>query len=140
MSLWMRRQCRRMPPKFLISRPGRVCRQIRGPWRKLLRMSLDLLHQQVDGLLQLRVMAFHYQVRPILHGDVRFHAAIFNQPLTIQRVERELGPRNIAAVDERNLAADTPHAAPGALADDWSELVLLKKVSEEVSVRRGVVI
>src|SRR6185437_930075 len=93
-----------------------------------------------DGLLQLRVLPFHYQVGAILDHNVGLHAAVLHHPLAVEVVARGLGTRNVASIHKRYLAADATHSAPGAFADEGAEFVVLEVIAEYVTVRGSITI
>src|SRR6185369_9978268 len=117
-----------------------IGRQIGGPRGQLLRIGLDFLQHDFDGLLQLRVLPFHYQVGAILDHNVGLHAAVLHHPLAVEVVARGLGTRNVASIHKRYLAADATHSAPGAFADEGAEFVVLEVIAEYVTVRGSITI
>ena len=55
--------------------------------------------------------------------------------MAVEAVERKFWARDVAAVHERDFAADAANAAPGAHADYRAEFVVLEEVGEEVAIR-----
>src|SRR4029077_11552279 len=99
-----------------------------------------VFHHQFDGFFQLWVLAFHEQVWAVLNYHVRLHAFVFDDPFAVEVVAGKLRTSDVTAVNQRNRATDTAYPTPGTFADEWSELVILEVVAEQVAVRRGIVI
>src|SRR6202035_1187043 len=71
---------------------------------------------------------------------VGLYAAILDQPLAIETVEREFRTRDVSAVHERYIAANASHATPRPLTDERAQFVLLEEVAEKIAIRRGIMI
>src|SRR3974390_2796319 len=103
-------------------------------------MRRNLLHDEVNRLLQLRVVSGEDLTGQVVNLDVGRHSTVLDQPLAVESVERELGRGHIAAVDQRNVAANAAYTSPGALANQRTEFVHLEKVAEEITVGGGIVV
>ena len=90
-------------------------------------MRRNLLHDEVNRLLQLRVVSGEDLTGQVVNLDVGRHSTVLDQPLAVESVERELGPGHIAAVDQRNVAANAAYTSPGALPISGPSLYTLKK-------------
>ncbi len=64
----------------------RVGRQVWRPRRQFPGIGLDLLHQHVDGFLQLRILSLNDQVGWIIDHNVGLNSAVLNHPLAVKAV------------------------------------------------------
>ena len=107
-----------------------IRREIGRARRELLRTRLDLLHDFLDGAFELRILAAEYVVRAVVHLDIGSDTAVLNNPFAI----------DIAAVDQRDVAAYATDASPGAFANEWAQLIRLEELAEDVAVRSSVLV
>jgi hypothetical protein len=115
-----------LPTPLASSQGESLLRRLRR-WRDLplaLRLaSLQLLHDFLDGALELVVGASVLARGVVVDYDVGIDAVAFDDPLlAVDGVGGELGFAQGAAVDEGDGAADADGAAPAAFADQLAEL------------------
>src|SRR5580658_1232480 len=105
------------------------------------RIVLDLLLQQVDAGLELRVGSAKRCVGQIIDGDVGFHAVALNEPaLAIGAVDADFRGRGESVVRLDIAAGEPDFAAPGAGADDSAHPEMLEALRESFAVRCGLLI
>jgi hypothetical protein len=97
----------------------------------------DLVQEHLHRLLELRVAAGDHLVRQVVDLDVRIDAVVLDDPFAVQAIDAELGEGDVAAVDERDVAADADQAAPGARADHRPQLVGLEVVWQRIAAAAG---
>src|SRR5262245_54561518 len=83
----------------------------------LWRVLLQFLHDQLDRLLELRVLAGNNIGRPLLDLDVRSDAFILDGEAGLWGPEGEAGGGDAAAVHQRRIATDADQPAPCPLAN-----------------------
>src|SRR3984957_16500265 len=65
---------------------------------------------------------------------------VLDRPLTIERVDRVLGNRDVPAVHQLPIAADAAYPAPGARPDQLAETIEMEQIREDIAIRSGPVI
>ncbi len=93
-----------------------------------------MLHDLLDGALQLRVLAPDYVVGAVVNFDVGSDATILHHPLAVQVVPGEFGASDVATIDERNVPADAADSSPSAFADERAEFVDFEKLAEDIAI------
>src|ERR1700745_3344298 len=116
---------------LLQPRPVGVRRQIRRPFRQHWCIRLNLLDHFLNCTVELLVLTFPHANRTIVDFNVRRNAPVFDDPLAVEVVARELGSGDVPAVEQRHLPADAAHTAPCSFADERTELVNLKHLAED---------
>src|SRR5262245_3900688 len=99
----------------------------------LRRVLLQLLHDQLDRLLELRVLARDDILRPLLHFDVRSDAFVLDGEAGVRGPEGHARSGDIPAVHQLRVAANADEPAPGPLADQGPQLVLAEHPREHVA-------
>src|SRR6185312_16703858 len=126
--------------QLCLSWAGWIRRQGRRPWGQLLGIRLDCFHDFLYRAIQLRIFAAYHLLGPVLDNDIRLNASIFHYPLALIVITRKLRPRNVAAIHQIDLAPNAANPAPSTLANEWTELVILEHVTEDVAVRGSVMV
>ena|GEM_PF-4908754 len=102
------------------------------------RISLEELHHHIDCLFELRVVASAHSLRVVFHIDIGRNAVILHVPRAIGIVESEVRPASEAAVQQVAwVGVMTNEAAPGALADQWTNACLPEHPGQGVAARAG---
>ena len=75
-----------------------------------------------DRAIELLVFAVELLRRIVIHHDVGIDAVAFDDPsFAVLRVRRELRPKELAAVGQRERVANADDAAPGPFANQFAE-------------------
>src|SRR6185437_9346333 len=90
-----------------------------------LRMLAQLLHQIGDGAFELRIVPRALGLRIVVDVDIRRDAAVLDFPIAFQSSQRPARRGDGTAVDQRRITADADKSAPGAFADQRTDLVAL---------------
>src|SRR5262249_35751700 len=106
------------------------------PFQFLRRVLFEFLERDVDGSFQLRGFAGDDPRWRLLAFDIRGDAPVFDAEAGLGP-EGEIGCGDQAAVHEHGEAKDTDEAAPGALADERAELVLVEHPGQQVAAGAG---
>ena len=84
------------------------------------RFGIHHLLQFNNRTVELRIFSGDLILRRIVDLDIGVNAVILNAPSSAGIPPRKLGLRTAAVIDEVLVAADSDHATPCALADQWS--------------------
>ena len=100
---------------------------LEGTWGWSLRQwgaILELLHKNLDGLVELLIFAGLLTDWVIVEQDVRVNAMVLDEPLAgLGAVVGEEWYAHVGSVHERQRAADADDAAPGTGSNDGTEVV-----------------
>src|SRR5215510_5985900 len=94
---------------------------IRWALRMFRRILLELLEQQFNPFLELRIPPLSPCCGVELNIDVGSHAMVFDLPLPFRSVEGEVRGGYRATVNQRGVTSDPDQAAPGAFSDEFSD-------------------
>src|SRR5262249_37446976 len=121
--------------RFIVPLGNSVVRRICRPFVGRERILLELLQDDLDRLLELRVVALPPRLWIELDLEVGCDAVILDLPLALEAVERDARCRHAAAVDERRVAEDPDQPAPRPLADERPESRLAEVPRHRVATR-----
>jgi hypothetical protein len=114
-----------------------------GVWRRLVmreRMLAQHTHCRRYRGFQLWVVSFPYELRVLLHLDIRTDAVTFDLPLTVQSADRDSRRHNGTAVHQLRIAADADEPAPRAYPNERSELGFAEQLRHCITPRPRVLI
>src|SRR5437763_12425810 len=100
-------------------------------------MLFQLLHHDLDGFFQLRVMALSVSCGIKIDFNVRRDAMVFNLPLTVEAVNSRTGRGKTATIDQFRITADSNQTSPGLLANQRTDAALAKIPGQGVAARAG---
>src|SRR5262245_29770517 len=110
-------------------------RRYRWQYRRII---AQLFLDHFDGAVELLIGTGEFLGGVVVHDDVGIDAVTFDDPfLAVDLVGGELRLVDIAAVKQRQSAADADGAAPASLADQLAELVMAEAIGEEIAVGGG---
>ena len=109
----------------------------RRPGRRLGRRVLgQLLQHDLDGLVELRVLARGHGGRVLLDVDIGRDAHVLDDPAVLGE-DGQVGRRDAAAIHQGREAEDADQAAPGPLADQLAQAELAEHPRQQVAARAG---
>src|SRR5690625_6081471 len=87
--------------------------RVGGPVGEARRITLDALHDFVNGSLQLRILAGNNAGRVIVHLDIGLDTHALDDPLAVDIQKSELGHAYRPAINQRTMVGNSGHPAPG---------------------------
>src|SRR5271170_4953102 len=96
---------------------------IRIRWPLILRqgMLLQLLHHDLDCLIELRVVSLAIGSRVEIDFDVWSYSVILHFPLAFETIDSAPRRRHMTSVEQLRVTSNPDQTAPGFLADQWPQ-------------------
>src|SRR6185437_1231597 len=89
-------------------------------------MSVELLHGDLNGPLELRIVTLAHELGVLPHGHIRTDTVILDGESAVQALYRYPRCGDAAAIHERRIAVDADESTPGALAHERADMVHLE--------------
>ena len=97
------------------------------------RILLQLLEDERDGLLELRIVSGYDQGGCHFNLDVRINPHVFNDPFALGAQDPQARRRNIAAVHKIGIIVNAHQASPGSFPDKFPQPLLFEIIGKGIS-------
>src|SRR6185503_13952171 len=94
-------------------------------------------HRFLNGAFELWIFTGDHVFGPVLDIDVRRNAFVLDRPSSVTCEEPAARRDHRPAVDERRRVGSMNEPAPGAFANQWTNLAALEHIRHQVAARSG---